>query len=76
MPVLPVCTQGGEAAMTSATNHPAYQALLRHAMSCQRCAHGAKCGTGKALRITLMNSRTGAPDGLQDGAGTESPHEE
>jgi hypothetical protein len=76
MPALPACTRGGEAAMTNAADHPAYQALLRHAMSCQRCAHGAKCGTGEALRITLLDSRTGEPVGPQDGAGTESPYPE
>jgi hypothetical protein len=40
------------------TDHPAYQALLKHAMSCDTCADGGRCVTGDVLLTTLRDAYT------------------
>jgi hypothetical protein len=37
--------------------HPAYQALLRHAMACLRCGVGARCETAESLLNALRAAR-------------------
>lgn len=41
---------------TAGTQHPAFQALLKHAMACLRCTEGVQCVTGCVLVKTLREA--------------------
>ncbi len=48
--------QQGAESIDVGTRHPAFQALLKHATACARCAAGVRCVTRDVLVKTLCEA--------------------
>lgn len=55
--------QETDGSVTVGTRHPAFQALLWHAMTCPFCTIGAYCVTGAVLVKTLREASEAAAEG-------------
>jgi hypothetical protein len=51
-----VSPQGTDGSVAVGTQHPAFQALLKHAVKCALCMQGAYCVTGGVLVKTLREA--------------------